>query len=209
MKIIAGILEEEDFDGALTENQMRLLEALVPLLSSDTSKDILNYIKEGDKSLPIYHAVETILLPRANIFMYSIGLRKNKVNTNVANYNLFTVPFEYEEEGQLCGYPVDQGKEVIKDLLKNRRYISDREFSVSKEDFEHFIALADTSLSINARRRIKTNKTRLYAPRRGPENTYLGIIVRRLDQLEMGLKGVEYIEACERAGVTADGSVLF
>ena len=50
MKIIAGILEEEDFDGAITDDQYGLLQALVPLLNSDTAKDVLHYLENGDKS---------------------------------------------------------------------------------------------------------------------------------------------------------------
>lgn len=209
MKIIAGILEEEDFDGAVTDDQYGLLQALVPLLNSDTAKDVLHYLENGDKSLPIYNAVKDVLTQRAMIFKYSIDLRRNKVNANVASYNLYTVPFDYEESGQFCGYSVGEGKEVVQDLINNRRYISDREFVASKEDFEHFYALAELCLPASSVKRIKTNKTRVYSPKRAPENTYLGIIVRRLDQLEMGLKGIEYLELCERSGVSVEGSVLF
>lgn len=206
--IIEGILLEEDLLDVSDEVVTKIFTTLKPLITYSTAEEVNRYLNDPASDGRLVGIAKRILGNAVERFQYAQKLRAAKINSNVAEFNLYNTVSEYTEKGLLCGYPVKVGLNIIDDLLTHRQFIVSRDAPATKEEFGAFKDAFDL-LSKEARQRLQINKTRVYDFRSSGTSTYLGVIVSKMDDLSMASKGVQYLQYLENAGLSAEGGSQF
>lgn len=206
--IIEGILLEEDLLDVNDEGVTKIFTTLKPLITYSTAEEVNRYLSDPTSDGRIVSFAKRILGNAVERFQYAQKLRAAKINSNVAEFNLYNTVSEYTEKGLLCGYPVNVGLSIIDDLLTHRQFIVSRDAPATKEEFGAFKDAFDL-LRKEARQRLQINKTRVYDFRSSGTSTYLGVIVSKMDDLSMASKGVQYLQYLESAGLSAEGGSQF
>ena len=204
MEIISGIFYEKDFDNISYEDMVEIFSRLKPLITSSSANEVYHYMDNPNARGDIVKALKETMGNRIFMFRYAESLRYNKTNTAVAEFNLFSALSEYTQQDKVCGIQTEDGLKLIEDLLNNSQNITARDSAASKEEYEAFMDAC--GLIGNAcKDRIKMNKSRIYNPKSEGANTHLGIIVRKLEQLEMAYKGINYVREIEARGLSLVG----
>lgn len=208
MVIISGILYEEDFKEAYDGLMEEVFKSLKPLITFSIANELDAYLTNSSANPSIVRVAKEIIGDKVAMFKYAQSLRAAKINVAVAEFNLFNVPTEFHDKGKVCGYPTEEGLKIIKDLLDNKRAIVARDEPPTKDEY---LAFADNieALGKQCKTRLLKNKSRVYDYRNPGTPTYLGVIVRKLEWLEMAYKGVLYMKHLEQQGVSVEGGSQF
>lgn len=208
MVIISGILYEEDFKDAYDGLMEQVFKSLKPLITFSIANELDAYLTNPSADSSIVGVAKEIIGDKVAMFKYAQSLRAAKINVAVAEFNLFNVPTEFRDKGKVCGYPTEEGLKIIKDLLDNKRAIVARDEPPTKDEY---LTFADNieALGKQCKTRLLKNKSRVYDYRNPGTPTYLGVIVRKLEWLEMAYKGVLYMKHLEQQGVNVEGGSQF
>ena len=208
MDIISGILSEKDFENVDYDGLIDVFTHLKPLITASSANDISAYMNDPASSANIVKALKETVGSHVFMFKYAESLRYNKTNSAIADFNLFSALTEYSQENKVCGMRADEGLAVIKDVLDHRQNITARDNVATKEEYSAFMDSCKI-LGQACCNRIKMNKSRIYNPNSEGASTYLGVIVRKLEQLEMAYKGINYVRDVESRGVGIEGGSLY
>lgn len=208
MTIISGILYEEDFKEADRQLKVDIFTALKPLVTFSIATEIDGYINNPNADGELVGIIKDTIGGKVAMFKYAQTLRATGINTTVAEFNLFTVPSEFKDKGLLCGYPTEEGLKVIKDLLDHKKDIVARDEPPTKDEYLLFADRVEI-LGKAYKERLRKNKSRVYDFRSTGTSTYLGVIVRKLEMLEMAYKGVLYMKHLGSQGISMEGGSQF
>lgn len=208
MTIISGILYEEDFKEVDKQLKVDIFTALKPLVTFSIATELDTYINDPNADNELVSIIKETIGGKVAMFKYAQTLRATGVNTTVAEFNLFTVPSDYKDKGMLCGYRVEEGLKVIKDLLEHKKDIVARDEPPTKDEYLIFADRVEL-LGKACKERLQKNKSRVYDFRSTGTSTYLGVIVRKLEMLEMAYKGVLYMKHLGAQGVSMEGGSQF
>lgn len=208
MVIISGILYEEDIRDVDKDLIVRIFTTLKPLITFSIANELDDYLNNSEADSAIVSIVKETIGGKVAMFKYAQSLRAARINVTVAEFNLFNVPAEFRDHDKLCGYPTEEGLKVIKDLLEHKKDIVARDEPPTKDEYLAFADAIET-LGKSYKSRLLKNKSRVYDFRNPGTPTYLGVIVRKLEQLEMAYKGVLYMQHISQQGVGIEGGSQF
>ena len=208
MDIIPGIFSDTSFADLPYDKTVEVIEAFKPLITAETAAFINHYIKSPGANATMVKALNEVLGKDLENYVYMASLRNNKINEKVTNYNLYEVPYYYRK-GQFCGFPIDEGMKIVKDLIDHKGIIKAVDNLGTSEEWNNFFDVIKSKFHSDDFIRIMVNRDHLYRPHAKPHSTYLSSIVSKIEQLEMGYMGILYMQHAWQAGISNEGSTLF
>lgn len=210
MDIIAGIFTEEMFTNIGSDNALKVLKSFKPLLRSSTALEMYTYMSRSDADKSIVSLIDEVLGDDIATYVYINKIRADRLNTNVLNYDVLSVEDAYKE-GMFCGMPLEDGINVISKVIKNRVSLKASDSNPSRSEWEAFkdcmlTVLRNDKPSYN---KFLINSTRVYNTKAKTVSLGVGGIINRMESLEMGLKGVRYLQYLEEHGIAGVGGIMF
>lgn len=210
MDIIEGIFTEEMFRAMGEDKMVNVLTGFKPLLRSSTALEMHKYMTNPNADKNLVSIIDRVLGDGIVSYVYINKIRTDRLNANVLNYDILGVEEAYRN-GMFCGMPVKEGVETITHVVNNRMMLKSQDMTPSRTEWEAFkdCMLVNLNGDREAYNRFLVNSTRIYNTKAKPISLGVGGIISRMDSLEMGLKGIRYLEYLEKQGITGAGGITF